>query len=62
MWKALLKGMSIRQEDRYPTMDQLIATLDTGATAPSTAMKILAGVAALFLLIAVLALIAGILL
>lgn len=60
--KALLKGMAIRQEDRYPTMDQLVAVLDTGAAAPSTAMKILAGVAALFLLIAVLALIAGILL
>lgn len=26
--RALLKGMAIRQEDRYPTMEQLIADLD----------------------------------
>ena len=60
--KALMKGMSIRQEDRYPAMEQLVAALDAGDAAPSVTMKILAGTAALFLLIAAFALIAGILL
>lgn len=59
--KALLKGMAVRQEDRYPTMEKLVAALDDGDVAPSLTMKILAGTAAVFFLIAVLAIIVGIL-
>ena len=60
--KALLKGMTVRQEDRYPAMEELVAALDVGETEFSVPMKVLAGIAAAFLLITVSALIAGILL
>ena len=56
-----MKGMAVRQEDRYPTMEKLVAALDDGDVAPSLTMNILAGTAAVFFLIAVLAIIVGIL-
>ena len=60
--RALLKGMAIQQENRYPTMEQLIAALDAGeAGSFPIATKILTAVAVLFLVIMALALIAGIL-
>ncbi len=60
--KALMKGMAVQQEDRYPTMEKLVAALDTGKIGFSVTMKVLSGIAVLFLLIAALALTAGVLL
>lgn len=60
--KALLKGMAIRQEDRYPTMEELILELDTGEEKTGAGGVIAAVIGAAAVLVLALSLIAGFLL
>ena len=60
--KALLKGMALRQEDRYPTMEQLILALDEEEEKAGAGGVITAVLGAAALLVLALSLVIGFLL